>query len=203
MAIDFKEFKKVKLDTFNKEVIDPSKRDDYCLNETNPNVDDKLWGVREDSGKYRVSQMWLGGKKYGEVNPKEEHKLPYYYPEDNVIFIDSYYEYSDKEAELIKEKNDWNEEIDLSKCIKKKIGTNKINIQNDYIGNIVSEHYPDKGKYNEKIFLYDIDKNGIEIYAVKLWRDYEEICFIVIKSKNDYIIESVNLKDNTEQIKRL
>ena len=83
MAIDFKEFKKVKLDTFNGSVIDPSKRDDYCLNETNPIIDDKLWGVREDSGKYRVSQMWLGGKKYGEVNPKEEHKLPYYYPEDN------------------------------------------------------------------------------------------------------------------------
>ena len=83
MAIDFKEFKKVKLDTFNGEVIDPSKRDDYCLNETNPNIDDKIWGVREDSGKYRVSQMWLGGKKYGEVNPKEEHKLPYYYLEDN------------------------------------------------------------------------------------------------------------------------
>ena len=81
--IKFNEFKKVKLDTFNAEVTDPSKRDGFNIIKGETNIDDKLWGVREDASDNPVSQLWLGGKKYGEVNPKQEHKLPYYYPKDN------------------------------------------------------------------------------------------------------------------------
>jgi hypothetical protein len=84
--IKFNEFKKVKLDTFNAEVTDPSKRDGFNIINGETNIDDKLWGVRENASDNPVSQLWLGGKKYGEVNPKQEHKLPYYYPKDNTNY---------------------------------------------------------------------------------------------------------------------
>ena len=43
-----------------------------------------------------------------------EAKYVYYYPETQIIMLDSK-NFSEEEASLLKEKNDWNKDVDLSK----------------------------------------------------------------------------------------
>lgn len=158
-----------------------------------------LFNGINNAGFYESGSSFLLICQY--INYEDEYV--YFYPEINIIILESL-NYSDSDINQLKEKNDWNNELNLAKCIKKKIGTYKINTEQERIRNIVYKYFPTEVKYNEKIFLHDIDKNGVEIYAVKLWQpEMEDICFIVITNEFDYIIERVYERDNSEQIKRL
>lgn len=46
-------------------------------------------------------------------------KYVYYYPKNSVITIKGF-DFTESSIEKLKEDNDWNKEVDLSKCIKKK-----------------------------------------------------------------------------------
>jgi hypothetical protein len=65
--------------------------------------------------------------------------LVYYYPETNFIIHLINEEVSYEQLEQLKLLNDWNKEIDLSKCISKKIGTYKEINDELEIGNIFDD----------------------------------------------------------------
>ena len=130
-----------------------------------------------------------------------KHNYVYYYPTDNILtyHTEAAYIFPVELVNSLKEKNDWNKEIDLSKCVKRKIDKYKENNFNrNEIESIFEEYVLFKYKqidekeinnnYYSKYWLLDVDKNGLELYAYKL-KNYEipkeEYVFALIMDSND------------------
>lgn len=132
----------------------------------------------------------------------------YYYPIDN-FFIHEISETSENiEVIDLKEKNDWNKNLDLSKCVKKKINRYKEKINTKFVEDIVEDFYYDDRDHYYKIWLCDTDKNGKELYSIKLAYSEEEyyIFALIINSENlnEYEIiqiKNINYLDQVEDFK--
>ena len=108
--------------------------------------------------------------------------LIYYYPENNFIIHLINEEASNEQLEQLKFLNDWDQEINLSKCISKKIGTYKEIDDELEISNIFDNLNIDIDEQYKKIILCDSDKNGLQLYAVKIAKDEQnyKILFTVL-----------------------
>lgn len=113
--------------------------------------------------------------------------LVYYYPENNFMIYKINEEPSNEKIEELKLLNDWNKEIDLSRCISKKIGAyKKINDELE-ISNIFDNLNIDIDEQYKKIILCDTDKNGLKLYAVKIAKDEQTYkIFAFIQKSDDY-----------------
>ena len=111
--------------------------------------------------------------------------LVYYYPENNFIIHLINKEVSYEQLEQLKLLNDWNQEIDLSKCISKKIGTYKEINDELEISNIFDDLNIDIDEQYKKIILCDTDKNGLKLYGVKIAKDEQNYKIFEFMKKND------------------
>ena len=114
-----------------------------------------------------------------------DNGLVYYYPENNFIIRLIYEETSHEQIEQLKLLNDWNQEIDLSKCISKKIGTYKEINDELEISNIFDDLNIDIDEQYKKIILCDTDKNGLKLYGVKIAKDEQNYKIFAFMNKND------------------
>ena len=116
-----------------------------------------------------------------------DKNLVYYYPENNFIIHLINQETSYEQLEQLKLLNDWNQEIDLSKCISKKIDPYKEINDELEIRNIFDNLNIDIDEQYKKIILCDTDKNGLKLYAVKIAKDEQNYkIFAFMKKKDDY-----------------
>lgn len=114
-----------------------------------------------------------------------DNGLVYYYPENNFIIRLIHEETPHEQLEQLKLLNDWDEEIDLSKCISRKIGEyKKINNETE-ISNIFDNLNIDIDEQYKKIILCDTDKNGLKLYAVKIAKDEQNYKIFAFMKKND------------------
>lgn len=114
-----------------------------------------------------------------------DNELVYYYPENNFIIRLIYEETPHEQLEQLKLLNDWNQEIDLSKCISKKIGAyKKINNELEIVS-IFDNLNLDIDEQYKKIILCDTDKNGLKLYAVKIAKDEQNYKIFAFMKKND------------------
>lgn len=131
----------------------------------------------------------------------------YYYPINNLLISENS-EYFEEDIEQLKLNNDWDKDIDLSKCIRKKIDRYKSTTWPSYVQEIFDKHNPIEYKCYYKIFLCDRDKNGLELYAGKAWGEMDPIngiYAILVDSNNpsSYTIEEVKDKNYINQINSL
>lgn len=95
-----------------------------------------------------------------------ENEYIYYYPSVNMN-MKYKSDLNEEELKELKELNDWDQEIDLSKCIRRKIGLDfKTNIDTSHINQLAKENINNAKSYYISSCLFDIDKNGLELYAV-------------------------------------
>ncbi len=114
-----------------------------------------------------------------------DNGLVYYYPENNYIIRLIYEETPHEQLEQLKLLNDWDKEIDLSKCISRKIGEyKKINNETE-ISNIFDNLNIDIDEQYKKIILCDTDRNGLKLYAVKIAKDEQNYKIFAFMKKND------------------
>ena len=114
-----------------------------------------------------------------------DNELVYYYPENNFIIRLIYEETPHEQLEQLKLLNDWNQEIDLSKCISKKIGAyKKINNELEIVS-IFDNLNLDIDEQYKKIILCYTDKNGLKLYAVKIAKDEQNYKIFAFMKKND------------------
>lgn len=146
-----------------------------------------------------------------------KHNYVYYYPINNIFTyrINEEFIFSSELSNNLKEKNDWNKEIDLSKCVKRKIDKYKENKFNrNEIESIFEEYVLFKYKqidekeinnnYYSKCWLLDVDKNGLELYAYKLKNNEipEQYVLALIMDSNDrskYDIVEIFYNENYNQ----
>ena len=114
-----------------------------------------------------------------------EEELVYYYPENNfeIYLINEQISY--EQIEQLKALNDWDKDIDLSRCISKQIGEYKEMNNELKIANIFDALNIDIEQKYKKIILCDTDKNGLKLYAVKLAKDEKTYKIFAFMLKND------------------
>ena len=113
--------------------------------------------------------------------------LVYYYPENNFMIHRINEEPSNEKIEELKLINDWNRELDLSKCISRKIGEYKKTNNETEISNIFDNLNIDIEEQYKKIILCDTDRNGLKLYAVKIAKDEQNYkIFAFMKKNEDY-----------------
>lgn len=97
----------------------------------------------------------------------KEKSLVYYYPTNQMI-VKYNEEPSEDEINKLKELNDWNKEIDLSKCIRRRwdIIYNNQYVDTNHIVEYMENNIKDASNYFIKSCLLDVDQNGLEFYAV-------------------------------------
>jgi len=111
--------------------------------------------------------------------------LVYYYPENNFMIHRINEEPSNEKVEELKLLNNWNQEVDLSKCISRKIGEyKKINNETE-ISNIFDTLNIDIDEQYKKIILCDTDRNGLKLYAVKIAKDEQKYKIFAFMLKNN------------------
>lgn len=122
------------------------------------------------------------------IAQKYDSKYVYYYEDFNFIIAPIDDILPDGEIEKLKEINDWNKEINLSKCIKKEIITHKedLKLKEETIENIFKEIY--NKDFNIRTCRY-LTSNGSGKIIVSVFGDdvkaYEEFV-IIIDSKYNY-----------------
>ena len=116
-----------------------------------------------------------------------DNGLVYYYPENNYIIRLIYEETPHEQLEQLKLLNDWDKEIDLSKCISRKIGEYKAINNEPEIIHIFDNLNIDIDEQYKKIILCDTDSNGLKLYAVKIAKDEQNYkIFAFMKKNEDY-----------------
>lgn len=102
-----------------------------------------------------------------------ENEYIYYYPSVNMK-LKYKSELSKEEINSFKELNDWDREIDLSKCIKRKMNlASKAYLDTKHISKLAKENINGAENYYINSCLFDIDKNGLELYSVSFSELYE------------------------------
>ena len=137
---------------------------------------------------------------------KYKEGLIYFYPyvgsyidtKQDVLYLDQFNEkeiLNSPEIMELKEKNDWNKKLDLSKCIRKKINDN---LDNTYhcleVKNLLLQEYLGIEGYSVQISFSDIDKNGLELYAVSLSKNKNDETEIALATLYDNIAQTISYK---------
>ena len=157
---------------------------------------------------------------------KSDDKYAYYYPDYNFIITETKSEMTDEKIEEIKEKNDWNKEINDEKMIKTKVKrikddytfkTMRINEfrdmifevfkkKNDNYGQICSITYFLSDAYDRHIFLVIIEAKNEESVSLSWKEQYIGSYVVMINSdeifdKDNGIMELVNHYNYQDQLK--
>lgn len=143
-----------------------------------------------------------------------ENQYIYYYPYD-VLLIDcdttnSTNLYYDRDEVLIstpmkefKLRNDWNKEVDLTKCIRKKIEFEKDLTYHCFeVESILLNEYSNIENYNLDIRFCDIDKNGLELYAVSLSENeekYTDVALAILFDINKMSITYIEIEFESDK----
>lgn len=143
-----------------------------------------------------------------------ENQYIYYYPYD-VLLIDcdttnSTNLYYDRDEVLIstpmkefKLRNDWNKKVDLSKCIRKKFEFEKDLTYHCFeVENILLSEYSNIENYNLNIRFCDIDKNGLELYAVSLSENeekYTDVALAILFDINKMSIKYIEIEFESDK----
>lgn len=147
----------------------------------------------------RYSFDWEGQKKTWMflICQKITSSYVYYYPGEKFLLNrGDRMMLSSQEIQWFKEANDWNKPINIKKCVSKEIGENLYsNDSQKRRQDIIKNLLPNESSTNISYCRYcDTDKNGQELYAVKMKNKPYNYAFIFKNkfSNSKYSITKIN-----------
>ena len=161
-----------------------------------------------------VAENFITGKseKVFVIFQSHEKSKINYYEDINYIFDDD----SDANIDDLKQKNDWNQPLNLSQCSMREI---RVSLDNHLVRDSIFENFDDKTFYEslqknhkiskdevKNIFKCDSDGSHCELYSLILKNDEKYFCIVDsfynvfctrITSKNEFSNLLIDLKDNS------